>query len=513
MDAMQVLPRQLVIGEMLARQSRKNPSSIAFVEGDLRLTYKEINRRVNKLAGALAQRGVERGDRVALLMFNCMPMVECYFALAKLGAVAVPLNFRLVGGEAAYILNHSGSRILIYDGFFQRMIEGIREQIPEVRDLVTLDAAPEQDALSYGDLLQSGSEEEPVIPVFDDDPAFIMYTSGTTGRPKGAVLTHKNMMMCCINGLIEMKLSASDVYLCVPPIFHAAALFALLMLTFLGSRSVLVKLFDPAAIAEAVAREGATLLFLVPAMWGMVLQVPGMSEKMAGLRLGITGAAIMPLPLKEALLKALPGIGLVDALGQTEMSPVTTVLKPEDFLKKPQSVGRPVLNVEIRVVADDGNDVAAGEVGEILYRGPTMMKEYYRDTAATSEAIVGGWFHSGDLVRLDDEGYVYVVDRKKDMVISGGENVYPAEVEEVLYRHQKVLEAAVIGVPDEKWGERVHAVVVPKSGEALTHEEIIEWCAGHLAGYKKPRSVGFTDQLPRNAAGKVLKTKLRERYR
>lgn len=511
MDAGRVLARQLVIGEVLARQARRIPGSIALVDGERQYTYLELNRRVNRLASALARKGVARGDKVALLMFNCSQMVECYFALAKLGAVAVPVNFRLSGGEAAYILNHSRCRMLVFDGTFNRTVKEIRDRIPDVKELVTLDKDPEEGFTSYeGMLLQGGSEEEPMVPVYDDDDAYIMYTSGTTGRPKGAVLTHKNKMVCCFNGIIEIGLNPTDVYICVPPIFHTAALFAVLMHMLLGVKIVLVKIFNPPDVAETIAREGGTVLFLVPAMWQMVLQVPGAAEKLAGLRIGITGAAIMPLLLKQYISKTLPNMGLYDALGQTEMSPVTTVLKAGDFLRKPGSVGRPVFNVEIRVVDDDGNDVPLGDVGEIIYRGPTMMKEYYRDPAATGRAVADGWFHSGDLVRLDDEGFVYVVDRKNDMVISGGENVYPAEVEEVLHRHEKVREAAVIGVPDEKWGERVHAVVVPKAGVSISAGEVIEWCAGNLAGYKKPRSVEFTGELPRNASGKVLKTRLRE---
>jgi len=256
--------------------------------------------------------------------------------------------------------------------------------------------------------------------------------------------------------------------------------------------------------------EKVTITFLVPAMWNALLRVPGVGEKMKTLRKAVTGAAIMPAPLKGEVLKALPDAGLFDAFGQTEMSPVTTMLRPEDALRKGASVGKPVVNVEVRVVDDAGCDVPVGEVGEIVYRGPTMMKEYYRDQRATAAAVRDGWFHSGDLVRMDDEGFVYVVDRKKDMVISGGENVYLAEVEEVLYRHEKVLEAAVIGIPDERWGERVHAVVVPRPGAVLTAQEIMEWCSAHLAGYKKPRSVAFVEALPRNASGKVLKNTLRE---
>ncbi len=513
MEVRSFLSRQLVIGEMLARQARKNHNKTALVEGERRFSYGELNERVNRLANALADLGVGRGDKVAMMLFNCTQMVEGYFALAKLGAVAVPVNFRFVGREVAYVVDHSESKVFIYDHVFQEMVNGVREEIPGVQHFIAVGGDGDERHNEYEKLVASGNEGEPMVPVDDDDPAYIMYTSGTTGRPKGAVLTHKNKFMNCVNCIIEIGLHADDVYLCVPPLFHTAALAVMLMMVFLGGTTVLVRQFEPAAVVETAAREKVTLTFLVPAMWNALLLVPGLGEKMKTLRKAITGAAIMPVSLKEAVLKALPGVGLLDAFGQTEMSPVTTLLKPEDTLRKGASVGRPVVNVEVRVVDDAGCDVPVGEVGEIVYRGPTMLKEYYRDPQATAAAIKDSWFHSGDLVRMDDEGFVYVVDRKKDMLISGGENVYPAEVEEVLYRHEKVLEAAVIGVPDERWGERVHAVVVPKPGAALTAQEIIDWCASHLAGYKKPRSVEFVEALPRNASGKVLKNTLREWYR
>lgn len=505
-----ILSRQLVVGEMLARQAGKNPNKTALVENGRRLSYDGLNRRVNRLASALAGLSVGRGDRVAMMLFNCTEMVEGYFALAKLGAVAVPVNFRFVAREAAYVLNHSESKVFIYDRVFHEMVDGIHESIPCVRHFIAVGGGDEEQYGDYEKLLASGNEDEPVVPVDEDDPAYIMYTSGTTGYPKGAVLTHKNKFMNSVNCIIEIGLDTSDVYLCVPPLFHTAAMAVMLMMVFLGGTTVLVRQFEPAAVVEAAVREKATITFLVPAMWNALLRVPGVGEKMKTLRKAITGAAIMPFSLKEAVLEALPNVGLFDAFGQTEMSPVTTLLKPADALRKGGSVGKPVVNVEVRVVDDGGRGVPAGEVGEIVYRGPTMMKEYYRDPQATAAAVRDGWFHSGDMVRMDDEGFVYVVDRKKDMVISGGENVYPAEVEEVLYRHEKVLEAAVIGVPDERWGERVHAVVVPKPGAVLTAQEIMEWCTAQLAGYKKPRSVDFMEALPRNASGKVLKNTLRE---
>lgn len=513
MDPKQILPRQLVVGEMLARRARKEPTRVALVEEERHITYQELNGRVNKLAYALSQLGIGRDDKVALLMFNCSQMVECYFALAKLGAVAVPINFRFLGREVAYILNHSESRMVVYDGvFFNKMISDIREQVPDVKDWVSLTEVAESEVIIYEKLLQSGSEDEPMIPVFDDDPAYIMYTSGTTGLPKGAVITHKNIFMSSINAIIDSNVTSDDVLLCVPPIFHSAALASVFMIIFLGARTVMVKMFNPASVVETVPREGVTCIFLVPIMWQMVLEVPGAAEKLAGLRYCISGAATMSVSLKKELANALPNASIIDAFGLTEMSPVTTSLKPKDFLRKPGTIGTSILNVEMRLVDDQGRDVPQGEVGEMIYRGPTMMKEYYNDPEATAKAFVDGWFYSGDLARLDEEGFIYLVDRKKDMLVSGGENVYSAEVEDVLSRHEDILEVAVIGVPDKKWGERVHAVVVPKTRSSITAEEIMEWSADKLAGYKKPRSVDFINALPRNATGKVLKTQLRRKY-
>lgn len=508
------LSRNFILGEMLARNARKFPEKVCLVEGEARLTYRQFNTRVNRLAHALAGLGVDRGDKVALLLFNCSAMLECYFALAKLGAVAVPVNFRLAGPEIAYIVDNADARLFILDSAFEQTVAGIRDQLPRVEKYIV---SPENkllpDALVYEQVLQVGSGEEPGWLVQDDDLLLIMYTSGTTGKPKGAMLSHKNILGNVLSCTADIPTHFDSRYLCVPPLFHVAALAMAMQNFYLGATVYLMKAFDPAAVVRTIQAERITSIFLVPAMWNFLLQVPELEKyDLSSLEIAITGAAIMPVQLKQRLLQIFPGLQLFDAFGQTEMSPVTTLLKPADTLRKAASVGRPVLNTEIRVVDDNNNDVPVGQVGEIVYRGWGLCQGYYKNPQATAEAMAGGWFHSGDLVRLDEEGFVYVVDRKKDMLITGGENVYPAEVEEVLYRHEKVLEAAVIGIPDAKWGESVHAVIVPKPGVQLTAEEIISFCGQHLAGYKKPRSVEFVDALPRNAAGKVLKTRLREQY-
>lgn len=508
------LTRHLLIGELLARNSRKYPGKLAFQEEDRKFTYAEYNIRVNKLANALGSLGIGHGDKVAILLFNGMEIIDCYFALAKLGAVAVPVNFRFVGTEIVYIVDNSDSATVIFDQSFAKTIDSVKDQMPKVKHFICAPIGSELPyAINYNQFLSTGSGEEPCISVNDNDPAHIMYTSGTTGRPKGAVLSHKNQLSNALSVLVERDSSPDDIYLCIPPLFHEAALGLTLQTVMIGGSTIIHKQFDPAAVAATIENGEITTLFMVPAMWNALLQVPNLEKhNFSSLRLAVTGAAILPQSLRKAISRIFSNVKLYDMFGQTEMSPVTTLLKPEDALRKTASVGKPVIGVEIRVVDHDGQDVPVGQVGEIIYRSAGMLLEYYNNPEATTQAIVDGWFHSGDLVRMDSEGFVYVVDRKKDMVISGGENVYPAEVEEVLYTHEKVLEAAVIGIPSEKWGEGVHAVVVPKPGQTITAEEIMEYCAIHLAGYKKPRSVDITDALPRNASGKVLKTALRERY-
>lgn len=513
MEIQNHLTRSLVIGELLARNARKYPDKMAVKEGERSFSYSQYNIRVNKLANALRDLGIGYGDKVAFMLYNGIEIIDSYMALAKLGAVAVPVNFRFVGPEIAYVVDNSDSVGIIYDQSFESEIDKVKDQMPKVKHFIEIPGPRELTyPLDYNKLLSDGSGVDPCIVVRDNDPAHIMYTSGTTGKPKGAVLSHKNQLSNGMNVLIEIGLNPDDIYLCIPPLFHEASL-ALSLHTFLSGGSIIIhKQFDPVAVAETVQREKVTKLFMVPAMWNFLLQVPNLENyDFSSVSVAITGAAIMPLNVKKAILRLFPNLRLYDIFGQTEMSPVVTMLKPEYTLYKPTSVGKPIIGVELRVVDNDDNDVPVGEVGEAIYRSTGMLLEYYKNPEATMEAMKGGWFHSGDLVRMDEEGFVYVADRKKDMIITGGENVYPAEVEEVLYKHEKILEAAVIGVPSEKWGEGVHAVVVLKPGATATSEEIMEFCASNLAGYKKPRSVDFIEALPRNASGKVLKTVLREK--
>jgi fatty-acyl-CoA synthase len=503
--------RQLLVDQMLTRSTRRFPTKIALVNKDKRVTYKDLYERVNNLAGWFQAKGIAKGDKVALLLFTRIENAECLFALARIGAVAVPINFRLQPNEIEYILINSDAKMLIVDNELTPMIDPIRENLPSIRDIVVIENSSSETAnYSYKNIF-SNSYYPRFVELKDDDDYLIVYTSGTTGKPKGAVLTHKNVYVNAMNYSLEFGLTKDELQLITTPMFHIGGISALSMVILMGGTSVLLEKFDPEYVLQTYQSEKITYSFMVPSMWNMLLEHPRFSEyNLTSLRVLCTAAASTPLELKKRLMKHFPNAGVFDTYGQTETSPGTTTLKPTDSLNKSGSVGLSFTNVEIRVVDEQMNDVPNGQVGEIIFRGPTIMKEYYKNPEATKEAFAGGWLHSGDLVVVDEEGYITVVDRKKDMLISGGENVYPKEIEEILYTHADILEAAVVGVPDEKWGETVKAFVVLRDGKALSEQEVITYCSGKIANFKKPRYVEFVEELPRNAAGKILKTVLRK---
>lgn len=514
------LGRRLVLGEIMARNARQFPDREALVHGHTRLSYRQLNGRINRLAHALMDLGVGKGTKVAILSHNCHQFLEAYFALAKIGGVAVPLNFRLGAEEMRYIVNHSDAEALIFMEPFAATVKNMRADLPMVKQYISISKKPLEDMLDYESWISRYSDDEPLVLVDEDDPVFIMYTAGTTGRPKGAVLTHKNeMVQWMLMGIfMRSEPTVSDLAeyraLAAPPIFHLAAFGYCQYVFFDGQTVVLpIQVFDPSEIMKLIEDEKINVTLMVPVMAFFILLLPDLDKyDTRSLRIWVSGAAILPTETRKQIMKCFPNVAIFDLFGQTEMSPVVCGLRPSDVAGHEASVGKAIPFVEIRVVDDNDNDVPVGAVGEAVYRGPTVMKEYYKDPEATARAMRNGWFHSTDLFRRDNEGFFYVVDRKKDMIVSGGENIYPAEVEEVIYRHAKVLECAVIGVHDDQWGESVKAVVVCKNGQCLTEEEIIEHCKRHLASYKKPKSVDFVDALPRNAAGKVLKTVLRQRY-
>lgn len=502
------LSRELLVYDMLHRSAKRFPNKEIIVFEDKRVTYKEMVSNVNKLAHWLQQQGIKKGDKVAGLLFNGVEFIESLFATVKIGAVFVPINYRLTEPEIEYILSHSDSKLVIFDKKFSEEINNIKERIPGLEILVQLgqNEFNDDDIFKYTQIMTQPEVEAKSPRLTDNDECLILYTSGTTGRPKGVVLTHKNVFINAMNMCIEFNLTRNDTQLVTTPLFHIAGISASTMFIFISGTSVIHQRFDPLTFIQTIEKEKVNYAFMVPSMWDMVISHPDFHKyNVDSLRIINTAATTTPLELKKRLMKSFPNGSVFDTFGMTETAASTATLKGYDPLDKTGTVGMPYTNVEIKVVDDFMNEVKPGEVGEILYRGPTMMKEYYKNPIETEKAFKGGWFHSGDLVTLDEDGYISIVGRKKDMIISGGENIYPKEIEEVLYTHPDIVDAAVVGIPDPKWGETPKAFIVKAPNSMLTADQVIEYLDNKIANYKKPRHVEFINEMPRNASGKILK--------
>ncbi len=479
-------------------------------------TWRELRDRVHALAGALARRGVSFGDRVALLTTNRPEFLETVLAANLLGASAVPVNFRLTAPEVAYLLDDSGAALLVADDGTAQVAQQAAAQGARRLPTVVVGSAQWPGAEDYDSLLAEAGESQQPVDVAEETPALIMYTSGTTGRPKGAVLAHRNLQGQAITVIRAWRLCAEgDVNLVAVPMFHIGAVGSIVAMILVGGTLVIEPsgAFDPTTVLDVLERERVSTVFLVPAQWQALCADPGVARRdLSALRVMSWGAAPAAETLLRRMAEVFPDALNVALFGQTEMSPVTCALEGADALRKIGSVGRPVATIAIRVVDTAMNDVPPGEIGEIVYQGPTVMQGYWRNPEATEKAFAGGWFHSGDLVRVDEDGFVYVVDRVKDMIISGGENVYCAEVENALAGHPDIVEVSVIGRPHPKWGETPVAVAALRAGSTLDIDALRTWTTGSLARYKLPTALEVVDALPRNAAGKVAKEALRQRY-
>ncbi|MCC5859637.1 MAG: o-succinylbenzoate--CoA ligase [Ectothiorhodospiraceae bacterium] len=487
----------------------------ALVFEGVRYSYRDFNQRINRAASALTGMGVSKGDRVAMLLLNSNAFLEVLFACGKLGAIAVPINFRLSPAEVGFILEDSQAATLIYHPLFSALVEPGRGN-GFLKHAVAV--AQEGHAAGAGDgdyeqLLAGADASEPDTRVLPDDPLMMMYTSGTTGRPKGALLSHGNATWNCIHAHIsDMGVLRSDIVLNVAPLFHIGGL-AVNTLTALhiGATVILQSQFDPVEVLKTLQAERVNKLFLVPAMWHALTLVPNFDDfDLSALRALTSGGAPCPIPVIEFFQSR--GFTFHEGFGMTETCAGVCILGDADAVRKNGSVGKPLMYEQMRIVDEQDKDVPQGETGELILRGPNIFLEYWNRPDATEEAFRNGWFHTGDLARQDEEGFYYIVDRKKDMLISGGENVYPTEVEQVLYRHPKVQEVAVIGAPDERWGEVPMALVVPRDGGAPTLEELQAFCRDKLARFKTPKHLVVLTELPRTATGKILKRELRKQY-
>ncbi|MFC4787198.1 fatty acyl-CoA synthetase [Nocardioides sp. MAHUQ-72] len=509
--------RQQSLGDLPRRTARRVPDKPAIVDGPTRLSFAELDAVVDRAAAALVAAGLAQGDRLALLCHNCWQFAVLSFAAARAGVVLVPVNFMLNGDEIAFILDHSGATAFVVEDALLPTAEkalAAAEGTVATRAVVRLGDAAVPDGWTDAQEWFDHDGTPPQVLVADDDPVRMMFTSGTESRPKGALLSSRSLLWQYVSCALDGNMTADDVELHTLPLYHCAQLDCFLGTdVYLGATSIILPGPDPAAILRAVEEHRVTKFFAPPTVWIGLLRCPDFdSTDLSSLRKGYYGASPMPVEVLKEIQRRLPDVDLWNFYGQTEMAPLATILGPDEQLAHAGSAGRAALNVETRIVDDLDRPVPAGTVGEIVHRSPHATLGYYRDEAKTAEAFREGWFHSGDLGYVDEAGRLYVVDRKKDMIKTGGENVASREVEEAIYRLDGVAEVAVFGISHPRWVEAVAAVVVPKEGVTLTSEQVLAHSREVLAHYKAPKYVVVADALPKNPSGKILKRELRDAH-
>ncbi|TWO73326.1 long-chain-fatty-acid--CoA ligase [Caenimonas sedimenti] len=514
---METAVRRQTLADIVRRSAKRTPHKPAIVCGGTQWTFAEFDAVCDRVAAGLAALGVAKGSRVAVLSRNSHAFAALRFALARLGAVLVPINFMLKAEEVAYILRHAQAQMLATDSGLAELARAAAALETAVQQFVWLPSEdstePVAGMVSFHTLAATEATP-PEVDLASGDLLQIVYTSGTESSPKGAMLTHDAVLWQYASCAVDASIASTDVLLHALPLYHCAQLDVFLgPALYVGATSIITAKPTPDNLLPLMARHGINSFFAPPTVWIALLRSPLFDQTdLRALRKGYYGASIMPVEVLRELARRLPDVGFWNLYGQTEIAPLATMLGPEDQLRKPGSCGRAVLNVETRVVDDAMKDVAPGVVGEIVHRSPHLMLGYFHDDERTKAAFEGGWFHSGDLATIDEEGFITVVDRKKDMIKTGGENVASREVEEMIYRLPAVSEVAVIGVPHPKWVEAVVAVIVVKQGQALAEPEVLAHCQQHLAGFKAPKGVVFTDALPKNPSGKLLKRSLRQQF-
>jgi fatty-acyl-CoA synthase len=502
--------------DLLTKRAKLTPDREALYDlaSGVRYTYAQLHERANQAANFLHQiYGVQKGDRVSILAHNHIAYVDILFGLGKLGAILAPLNWRLTSHELTYIINDCRPRVLIVGPEFVSVFNEMKGAI-QVEHVLSLEGAGIPGARSYEEWLNQASPAEPVQPpVSDEDGYCILYTSGTTGRPKGAVLPHRQILWNAINTVISWGLSERDVSPVLTPMFHSGGLFVFLVpLFYAGGRIVMARTFDPDGSLQIIMEEKCTVILGVPTLFQVWMNSPRFAgADFSHVRFFISGGAPCPPALIEAWSKQ-KHVVMRQGYGLTEVGVNCFSMTDEDALRKKGSVGKPIFHSQMRLVDTDGNDVPVGKTGELLIKGSHVCTGYWNNPTATAESLRDGWFHTGDMARKDEEGYFYIAGRFKDMIISGGENIYAAEVEAIFREHADVQDAALIGQPDEKWGEAGLMIVVLKPGHSASTAELLQFCQGRLAKYKIPRWIEFVEALPYSPYGKVMKAELRRMF-
>ena len=507
--------RRASIGDMLVRTAQRYPQKAAFIFRDQRIDFREFNARVNRCAHGLKKLGVEKGDRAAILSHNCDQFLTFWWALMKLGAIITPLNFMLKADEIKYIVTHSEPTVFFIEDSLVRGVLEIREALTSVRHFGYINLSSVEVPAGWMNIEAlwdtSFPDHEPEVEIQADDPATLLYTSGTESLPKGVLNSHLNFYIDVMSALADLEVRKTDIVIGGIPFYHVAAMYLCVSFICLGATSILEYAPNPQEILDLTAREKVSLWVWPPALYAVLPHLPDFETyDLSSLRTCIVFGALASTEVLEKWRRLVPHVGFMNYYGQTEMSPLGTSLAPEEFGDRPDSIGRPHLPLILKVFGPDDRELPHGVVGELVARGPSIMLGYYRDDVNTQRSFRNGWHHTGDLVRIDEEGFVYFVDRKKDIIKSGGENVSSQEVEAVLFKYPGIVDAAVIGLPDPYWSEAVTAVVVPMPGREITSQDIIAFCKRELAPYKVPKMVEFRESIPKSAVGKILRKILRD---
>lgn len=504
---------EMNVGYLLTNAASHFPNKTALAFEGKEVPYWEFNDRVNRLAHFLLGMGVEKGARVSTLMNNCSAQLEIYLACAKIGAIFAPFNCRLKERELEYLIRNSGAHILFFSKDYAKEVTYLNS-LSQLTTSLCVDS-PDAESSDYAKALKGSSGTEPDVVVHQSDACQLLYTSGTTGKPKGVILSHKNIVWNAMNSVMARGDHSEERFLLVGPLYHAAGLNSHFTSKLaIGASVVIMKNFDARRMLSLIEQYRVTTVSAAPSLFHILFQFQEInSYDLSSVTSCSVGSAICPENIKKDIFRHFPKVtGIMDVYGQTEATCNISVLAAKDWERKKGSVGKAVPFSQVRIVDDQDRDLPAGEIGELICRGPNVMEGYYNNPEAAQSALRGGWLHTGDLARKDEEGYIYIAGRIKDMVITGGENVYPREVEDLLLEHPNVKEAVIIGVPDPKWGEAVKAVIVIHDGKQASEEEIIHFCKQSIAHYKAPKSVNFVNELPRNASGKIDKENLKRSF-